>query len=92
MGIDIKDKLKTEDKQILSNLVLESKVLETLLQERRNILSSEIKRIMAANKIDSKIYNLHVNPTKDVWELVMKPELMAPVAHLPNIKEIIKRN
>ena len=70
MGIKVN--VAEQDKALMSSLLTECHVLTNLLKERRAILEVKGKEILATNALSSKLYNLRMNPGKDIWEAELK--------------------
>ena len=70
--MDIKDKLTPEEKQQIGGLAIECQVLNNLLQERKGILESKAKEILAKNGLSPQTYNLIFNPGQNLWRAELK--------------------
>jgi hypothetical protein len=70
--MDIKDQIKQEDRDAIRNLLTESQVLGVLLTERKNLFNMKINEIMRKVCKNPELYDFHINPQKDSWELNLK--------------------
>lgn len=73
--MDIKNQIGAEDKQLLGKLLIESQVLNQLLGERKMMFKNQADQVLKKVCKNPEMYNFHLNPSKDIWELELKPEL-----------------
>jgi len=75
--MDISQKVNQETKDRIRNLVVESQVLQSLLNERKGMLQAEMQSVIKENTKSPQLYILECNPDKDIWDLKLKPEALS---------------
>ena len=75
--MDLKDKITQATKQKIYALVTENQVLHNLLNERKKMMDDQVREILMANKLDTKMYALQIDFHQNIWEAKMKPGTIA---------------
>lgn len=75
--MSIKLNVTDEQKKQLANLDIEARVLNSLLNERKSIISEIVKGILEVNSLSSKLYVMKFNSHKDLWEAELIPGVIS---------------
>jgi hypothetical protein len=82
---DVKDKISTNDRVALASIITECKVLERLLQERKEMIGQLTNKII--NQLapsNPHMYQLYIDPSKNIFELQLRKDLLTQPALQPN--------
>ncbi len=75
--MDIKDKIPAKDKILLATWAMESTVLQSLADQRGQMMELKCKEILEALGYSVKRFQLVYNPNDDIWEAQLRPEVLA---------------
>ncbi len=70
--MDISKDIPDEVKKQIGSLITETQVLKALLDERNQILSMTLGKLLNALQLDPKTYQIKCNAGKNIWEAQLR--------------------
>lgn len=85
--MDVSQKIDAQTKARLNSLQIECQVLKNLLTEKDAALQELVKQILTSLTPNPTMYAFKINPSKDQWELELRPDALV----IPGMNPVLNR-